>query len=290
MDTTSTRPDAAAAGTVRIGDREVNRLGYGAMRLTGDGAWGPPDDPEEARRVLRTAVDELGIELIDTADSYGPHVNEETIAEALHPYPDRVLIATKGGLERPGPGEWPRNGRPEHLREALDGSLRRLRTDTIDLYQLHAPDPDVPLEDSLGALVRAREEGKIRWIGVSNFEVDELERAREIVGEIASVQNRYNVAERDSDPVVDWCEEHGAVFLPWAPLTQGDPEEEPIVRIADERGATPRQVALAWLLGRSPAVAPIPGTSDEGHLRQNVEAAAISLTDEEMARLDAIAG
>ncbi len=280
----SGRP-AAAAGTVTIGDLGVSRMGFGAMRLTGDGVWGPPPDRDAALRVLRTAVHRLGVELIDTADSYGPRVSEELIAEALHPYPDRLLIATKGGLERPGPGEWPRNGRPEHLREALEGSLRRLRLERIDLYQLHAVDPDVPLEDSLGALVDARDEGKIRHIGVSNFDVEELERARRTT-EVASVQNRYNLLDRESDPVVDWCEENGVAFLPWAPLTQGVPDEDAVEEVARRRGITTAQVALAWLLRRSPVVAPIPGTSDEEHLRENVEAARAELTDEDVDALD----
>lgn len=275
---------AAAAGTVTFGDITVNRMGYGAMRLTGEGVWGPPDDREEAKRMLRTAVNELGVELIDTADAYGPDVNEEIIAEALHPYPDHILIASKGGLYRPGPGEWPRDARPEHLREALEGSLERLRLDRIDVYQLHAPDPDVPLEESLGELARLREEGKIRHIAVSNFQVPELERALRVT-EFVSVQNRYNVTDRDSDPVVDWCEARGKVFLPWAPLGRGDPGAEALEEVGRRHDATPAQIALAWLLHRSPVIAPIPGTASMKHLRENVAAASIRLGEEDLERL-----
>lgn len=281
---TTTSPTAAAAGAFQLGDLDVHRLAFGAMRLTGEGVWGPPDDKVEALRILRTAVHELGVNLIDTADSYGPFVDEELIAEALHPYPEDLVIATKGGLERPGPGEWEENGRPEHLREACEGSLRRLRLERIDVYQLHSPDPDVPLEDSLGELVRLRDEGKIRHIGVSNFDVEELERALEITP-FVSVQNRYNVADRESDSVVDWCEERGIGFLPWQPIGEGHIEDDAVRRAAGRHGATPTQIALAWLLHRSPVILPIPGTSSFEHLRENVEAARIELTEDEMEEL-----
>lgn len=274
---------ASTAGTFRLGDLDVNRMAFGAMRLSGDGIWGPPDDVQEAHRVLRTAVHELDVNLIDTADSYGPNVVEELIADALHPYPEGLVIATKGGLLRPRPGAWDRDGRPEHLREACEGSLRRLRLERIDLYQLHAPDPDVPIEDSLGELVRLREEGKIRHVGVSNFDVAQLERALEVTP-VVSVQNRYNIDDRKSDPVVDWCAERGIAFLPWRPVSGGEAVDR-LDRIADAHEATSQQIALAWLLHRAPCVLPIPGTSNRGHLRDNVAAAGIRLSDDEMDEL-----
>ena len=273
--------DAGRAGTVRIGDLEVVRMAYGAMRLTGEGIWGPPEDREEALRVLRTAVHDLGVTLIDTADAYGPDVNEDLIREALHPYPDHLVIATKGGSIRPGPGEWERNGRPEHLREALEGSLRRLKLERIDLYQHHAPDPEVPIEDSVGELSRLQEEGKIRHVGVSNYDVEKLERAREIV-DVVSVQNRYNAGSRESDPVVDWCDENGVAFLPWQPVGGGSVDAEGVQRVADRHDATPAQIALAWLLHRSQRIVPIPGTSSVEHLRENVAAAGVELSDEDI--------
>jgi pyridoxine 4-dehydrogenase len=242
------------------GDLEVRRLGFGAMRITGDGIWGPPDDPDEAKRLLRRVV-ELGVNLIDTADSYGPEVSESLIAEALHPYPEGLVIATKGGLRRTGPGQWPRDARPERLRECCEGSLRRLKLDRIDLYQLHAPDPKVPLEDSLGALKQAQDEGKIRHIGVSNVSVDELERARAVV-DVVSVQNRFNRADRHSEDVLDACERDGLGFIPWFPLGTGD--------------LSPQE-AIPWLLARSPVMLPIPGTSSIEHLEENVAAAEIQL-------------
>jgi pyridoxine 4-dehydrogenase len=267
------------------GDLEVHRLGFGAMRITGRGIWGPPDDPEEAKRLLRR-VWELGIDLIDTADSYGPEVSENLIAEALHPYPDGLVIATKGGLLRTGPGRWPRDGRPEHLREACEGSLRRLRLDRIDLYQLHSPDSKVPYEDSIGALKELQDEGKIRHIGISNVSVDELNQARGIV-EVVTVQNHYNLEDRDSEDVLEACEEAGIGFIPWFPLATGRLAEAggPLDRIARDRDATPGQIALAWLLARSPVMLPIPGTSSIEHLEENVAAREIELSREEVVEI-----
>lgn len=280
-----TMTSAAAAGTVRLGDMEVARMGFGAMRLTGEGIWGPPAERSDALAVLRTAVHDLGVTFIDTADAYGPFIDEELIAEALRPYPDDLVIATKGGLERPAPGEWTENGRPAHLREALEGSLRRLGVERVDLYQLHAPDPDVPLEESLGELARLKEEGKIRHIGVSNFDVGELERAREVTP-FVSVQNRYNVHDREEDEVVDWCTDEGIAFLPWRPIEGGKLEADgALADVVRRTGATPAQVALAWLLHRSPMMLPIPGTSSAEHLRENVAAAGVQLTNEELRAL-----
>ena len=282
-------PNAAASGSFTIaGDLEVNRLGFGAMRITGEGIWGPPDDPDNARAVLRRAV-ELGVDLIDTADSYGPNVSEELIAEALAPYPQGLVIATKGGLERTGPGAWPRNGRPEHLRRACEGSLRRLRLERIDLYQLHRPHPDVPYEESVGALKELRDEGKVRHVGVSNVSVEQLEAARGVV-EIATVQNRYSVADRASEDVLEACERDAIGFLPWWPLGAGDVAGGPLREVADRHDATPFQVAIAWLLRRSPVILPIPGTQSLDHLEENVAAAELELSDEDLARLDELAG
>jgi len=273
------------------GDLEVRRLGFGAMRITGRGIWGPPDDPDAARAVLRRAV-ELGVDFIDTADSYGPDVSEELIAEALHPYPDGLVIATKGGLRRTGPDVWPRDARPERLRECCEGSLRRLRLERIDLYQLHSPDPKVPLEDSMGALRDLQEAGKVRHIGVSNVSVSELERARRVV-DVVTVQNRYNLAARDSADVLDACERAGLGFIPWDPLATGDlarPGSE-LDEIASAHDARPAQVALAWLLARSRTMLPIPGTSSVDHLEENLGAAAVELSDDEVRRLeDAVSG
>jgi aryl-alcohol dehydrogenase-like predicted oxidoreductase len=274
------------AGTIEIGDRRVRRLGFGAMRITGQGIWGPPPDHDEAIAVLRRAV-ELGVNLIDTADSYGPNVSEELIAEALYPYPDDLLIATKGGLIRTGPGVWPRDGRPEHLREACEGSLRRLRLDAIDLYQHHSPDKRVPYERSIAALKELQDEGKIRHIGVSNVSVEQLETAREII-EVVSVQNRFNVTDRSSQDVLERCEELGIAFLPWAPIDAGRISEGgPLERIASQHDASPRQVAIAWLLARSGVIAPIPGTGSVEHLEENLGAAEIQLSDDELAELEA---
>lgn len=278
--------DRSSAATFALGDGlEVHRLGFGAMRITGEGIWGPPDDRDEAIRVLRRAVD-LGVDFIDTADSYGPDVSEELIAEALHPYPEGLVVATKGGLRRPGPGRWEADCRPERLREACEGSLARLRTDRIDLYQLHTVDDDVPLEDSVGALRDLQDEGKIRLIGLSNVSVDHLEAARGIV-DVASVQNRYNLEDRSSRDVLERCEELGIGFIPWFPLAAGKSARGggALAEIAAARGATPAQVALAWLLARSPVMLPIPGTSRVEHLEENVAAASLELSDEDLERL-----
>src|SRR4051794_13401901 len=282
--------DAVAAGALSLGgDLEVRRLGFGAMRLTGDGIWGPPDDPEEAKSVLRRAV-ELGVDFIDTANSYGPEVSEELIAEALHPYPGGLVIATKGGFTRPGPSQWEPDCRPEVLREACEGSLRRLRLERIDLYQLHTVDRNVPLEESVGALAELQNEGKIAHIGLSNVNLEQLGRAREIVA-VVSVQNRYSIAARDSEPVLEACERDGIAFIPWFPLAAGGLDSEgAISRIAQALDASPFQVAIAWLLARSPLMLPIPGTSSVGHLEENIAAAALRLAQEDFEELGALAG
>ncbi len=283
---------AAASGTHDLGDGlVVHRLGFGAMRVTGNDVWGPPDDQDRSIRLLRRVV-ELGVNFLDTADSYGPYVSEDLIAEALHPYPEGVVIATKGGLTRPSRRAWDENGRPEHLREALDGSLERLRVERIDLYQLHAPDPQVPYEESVGALKEFQDEGKVRLVGVSNVDVDELGIARGIV-DVVSVQNRYNLNDRSSDDVLDRCEELGIAFIPWFPLDTGGLAKGgglrrtsgPLARIAKRHQATPAQVALAWLLARSPVMLPIPGTSSLEHLEENVGAASIELSADEVREL-----
>jgi pyridoxine 4-dehydrogenase len=267
------------------GDLEVRRLGFGAMRITGDGIWGPPDDPESAKRVLRRVI-ELGVNLIDTADSYGPEVSESLIAEALHPYPEGLVIATKGGLRRTGPGQWPGDARPERLRECCEGSLRRLRLDRIDLYQLHRPDPKVPLEDSLGALKDLQDEGKIRHIGVSNVSAEQLERARAVV-DVVTVQNRYSLVDRHSEDVLDACDAAGIGFIPWFPLATGNLARPggPLDELARARDVTPGQLAIAWLLARSPVVLPIPGTASEQHLEENVAAGELELESQEIERL-----
>jgi pyridoxine 4-dehydrogenase len=277
------------AGTIEIGERRVRRLGFGAMRITGPGIWGPPADHDEAIAVLRRAV-ELGVDLIDTANSYGPDVSEELIAEALHPYPDDLLIATKGGLTRTGPGRWPPDGRPEYLREACEGSLGRLRLDSIELYQFHRPDPKVPYERSIGALKDLQDEGKIRHIGVSNVSIEQLETAREIV-EVVSVQNRFNLTDRSSQDVLERCEELGIAFFPWAPVAAGELAQPggPVDRIASQHDASPGQVALAWLLARSPVMLPIPGTSSVEHLEENLAAASVRLSEDELAELESAA-
>jgi pyridoxine 4-dehydrogenase len=269
--------------TITIGgDLEVHRLGFGAMRITGEGIWGPPDDPDEAKRVLRRVV-ELGIDLIDTADSYGPEVSENLIAEALHPYPDDLVIATKGGLRRTGPGQWPRDARPERLKETCEASLRRLKLERIDLYQLHSPDPQVSYEDSVGALKELQDEGKIRHIGVSNVSVEELEQARGIA-EVVTVQNRYNLEDRHSEDVLEACEQAGIGFIPWFPLATGRLAEPggALDRIAREQDATPAQIALAWLLARSPVMIPIPGTASVEHLEEDFAATRIELSPSEV--------
>jgi aryl-alcohol dehydrogenase-like predicted oxidoreductase len=275
--------NAAQAGILDLaGDLTVHRLGYGAMRITGDGIWGEPADRDEAKATLRRAV-ELGVNFIDTADSYGPDVSETLIAEALHPYPDDLVIATKGGLERTGPGRWPTDGRPEHLRDACEGSLQRLRLDQIPLYQFHRPDPDVPLEDSIGALAELKDAGKVRHIGVCNVTEAQLRRAQRVTP-IVSVQNRYNVTDRSSEALVDLCEQEQLAFLPWAPIL--DLDRVPLVReIADRHGATPRQVVIAWLLARSPAMLPIPGTGSVAHLESNMAAVSVELAPEQVAAI-----
>ena len=278
---------AAAAGTFTIGgDLTVNRMGYGAMRITGPGIWGPPADKEGALATLRKAVD-LGVNLIDTADSYGPYVSEELIAEALYPYPADLVIATKGGWERPGPGWWTHNASPKHLTEALEGSLKRLRLERIDVYQLHTPDNAVSFEASMGTLARLREEGKIRHVALSNVTREHIERARRIVP-IVSVQNRYSFADRESDFIVDYCEQNGIAFLPWAPLGQAKEAHEAIKKVSNELHATPLQVALAWLLKRSKVILPIPGTSSVKHLEENIAAAALKLPQSSYDQLAAV--
>jgi pyridoxine 4-dehydrogenase len=277
----------AASGTFTIGgDLTVYRLGFGTMRLTGPGIWGPPKDKNEAIAVLRRAV-ELGVNLIDTADSYGPAVAESLIAEALYPYPQQLVIATKGGYLRPGPDQWQPDGRPEHLREALEGSLRRLRLQRIDLYQMHVPDPNVPYEVSMRALAEMRAEGKIRHIGVSNVNREQLKIAQSIVP-IVTVQNRYNLVDRSSEEVVDICEREGLGFIPWFPLATGDLARAggKLDQIATRHHATPAQIALAWLLQRSPNMLPIPGTSSVRHLEEDVAAAQIKLSNDEFQALN----
>ncbi len=282
---------AAAAGTLTIGgDLVVNRMGFGAMRLTGPGIWGEPKDAAEARRVLRHAV-ELGVDFIDTADAYGPEVSERLIAEALHPYPRGLVIATKGGLVRPGPSEWAPDGRPAHLREACEASLKRLKLARIDLYQFHRIDPKVPLEDSLGELRRLQQEGKIRHVGVSNFGVEELARARRVVP-IVSVQNRYNVADRSSAEVLAVCEREHLAFIPWAPIARGSADSlegagggKALETLAHAHGVSVFQAAIAWLLAKSPAMLPIPGTSSVAHLEDDIAAARIRLNAGELAAI-----
>jgi aryl-alcohol dehydrogenase-like predicted oxidoreductase len=281
----STSVGAGGAGTIDVGgDLTVNRLGFGAMRITGKGIWGEPADRDVARAVLRRAV-ELGVNFIDTADAYGPDVSETLIAEALHPYPDDLVIATKGGLTRSGPNQWDSDGRPEYLRQACEGSLARLKTDRITLYQFHRPDPKVPLEDSLGEIVKMKDEGKIRHIGICNVTEAELHRAQRVTP-IVSVQNRYNVADRTSESMVDLCEQEQMAFLPWAPIL--DIENNGVAaEIAKRHGATPRQVVLAWLLARSPSILPIPGTGTVDHLEENIGAAGIELDGHEVEALTA---
>jgi pyridoxine 4-dehydrogenase len=277
--------NAAESGTFDLGDRPVHRLGFGAMRITGPHTWGPPADRGAALAVLRRAVD-LGVTLIDTANSYGPHVSESLIAEALFPYPPDLVIATKGGFERPSAEEWRVNGRPEHLAEELDASLRRLRLQRIDLYQLHRIDPDVPEEEQFGFLQRVQRVGKVRHIGLSEVTIEQIKRARAFVP-IVSVQNRFNLVDREWEPVLDYCTREGIAFIPWYPLQVGQVGAGGgvVTMIAKKRGVTPSQVAIAWLLQRSPVMLPIPGTSRVVHLDENIAAAGLRLTHDEMAAL-----
>jgi len=282
---------AAKAGEFSIAnDLRVTRLGYGAMRITGKGIWGEPADRAECIRVLRRAL-ELGINFIDTADSYGPYVSEEIIAEALHPYPANLVIATKGGFDRTGPDKWVENGKPQHLRSACEGSLRRLRLDRIDLYQLHRIDPKVPADDQLGALKDLQAEGKIKHIGLSEVSVAQIQHAQTIVP-VVSVQNRYSITDRGSEDVLEYCEKQKLAFIPWFPLAAGklSGPDGPIGRVAAQLQATPSQVALAWLLSRSPVMLPIPGTSKVEHLEENVAAAQLKIDEKKMQELSRAAG
>jgi len=274
---------AATAGTVSLGKLTVNRLGYGAMRITGKGIWGPPADREAAIATLRRAV-ELGVNFIDTADSYGPNISEELIAEALHPYPADLVVATKGGWQRVGPGQWIHNASPNHLREAVDGSLKRLRVDRIAVYQLHIPDPAVSFDASMECLADLRSQGKIQYVALSNVTLEHLERARKIVP-IVSVQNRYSFADREWDYLLDHCEKLGIAFIPWAPLGQNRQAHDLITRIAGDLSATPMQVALAWLLSRSRIMLPIPGTSSVAHIEENIASASLKLPENLFAEL-----
>jgi len=281
----------AKAGEWLVGnDLRVTRLGYGAMRITGDGIWGEPADRAECVRVLRRAV-ELGVNFIDTADSYGPYVSEEIIAEALHPYPTNLVIATKGGFDRTGPNKWVENGKPEHLRSACEGSLRRLRLDRIDLYQLHRIDPKVPADDQLGTLKDLQAEGKIKHIGLSEVSVGQIQHARTIV-RVVSVQNRYSMTDRGSEDVLEYCEKEKMAFIPWFPLAAGklSGPDSPVERVAAQLKATPSQVALAWLLARSPVMLPIPGTSKVKHLEENIAAAGLKIDQKKMRELSRAAG
>ena len=278
---------AAAAGTIEIGgDMVVRRMGFGAMRITGNGIWGEPPDEGQAKATLRRVV-ELGVNFIDTADSYGPEVSERLIAEALYPYTEDLVIATKGGLVRPGPGRWDPDGRPEHLRAACEGSLRRLRLDQIPLYQFHSPDGRVPLADSLGTLVQLKDEGKIRHIGISNVSEAQLRAAQQITS-VVSVQNRYNAADRQSESMVELCELEQIAFLPWAPIQQADSNPAG-AEAAKRHGASPRQIVLAWLLARSPQMLPIPGTGSPEHAEANVAAGSIELSPDEVAAITSVA-
>jgi pyridoxine 4-dehydrogenase len=283
MTTNTATLTRSSVGTITVGgELAVNRLGFGAMRVTGQGIYGEPPDREEAKRLLRRAY-ELGATFFDTADSYGPHVSELLIAEALHPYPEDLVIATKGGLQRPGPGEWTPDGRPEHLRGVCEGSLQRLRLEQIPLYQLHRPDPNVPLAESVGALVQLRDEGKVRHIGLCNVTPEQLAEAQKITP-IASVQNRYNVTDRRFEAVVETCERRQIAFLPWAPVKDLD-QADVISHLARRHGVTPHQIVLAWLLARSPVMLPIPGTSSMAHLEENMAAAEVQLTPYEVAAI-----
>lgn len=286
MPTASQAVSAAAAGTIALSDLTVNRLGYGAMRISGKGIWGPPADHAGAIATLRRAV-ELGVNFIDTADSYGPNVSEELIAEALVPYPSGLVIATKGGWERVGPGQWIHNASPKHLQEAVEGSLKRLRLERIAVYQLHIPDPAVSFDASMETLAHLREAGKIQHVALSNVTLEHLERARKIVP-IVSVQNRYSFADREWDFLLDHCEKNGIAFIPWAPLGQNRQANDLLNRVASKLGATPLQVALAWLLRRSKATLPIPGTSSVAHVEENIAAAGLKLPDQVFNELSAV--
>jgi aryl-alcohol dehydrogenase-like predicted oxidoreductase len=286
MPTSVESPNASAAGQLNLGDLTVNRLGYGAMRITGKGIWGPPANHDASIKTLRRAV-ELGVNFIDTAASYGPNVSEELIAEALHPYPKGLVIATKGGWERVGPGQWVHNASPKHLREAVDGSLKRLKLDRIDVYQLHVPDPAVSFDASMETLVELQQQGKIRHLALSNVTLEHVERARKITP-IVSVQNRYSFADREWDYLLDHCEKNGIAFIPWAPLGQNRDAHDLVDKIAKDLLATPLQVALAWLLRRSPVVLPIPGTSSPTHVEENIAAAALKLPDAAFKQLSAV--
>ena len=291
MSNTSLKPDPAKSGTFSLGgDLTINRLGFGAMRITGKGIWGPPTDPVEAKRVLQRAVD-LGINFIDTADAYGPEVSENLIAEALHPYAKGLVVATKGGLTRQGPEKWLPVGRPEYLTQCVEMSLRRLRIDCIDLYQLHRIDAQVPVEESLGALVKLQKAGKIRHIGLSEVSVKEIEQAQK-TAKIVSVQNIYNLSDRKHDDVVTYCEKHQLGFIPWFPMAGGDIVKPggPLDTAAKQHGATVSQLALAWLLHRSPVILPIPGTSSVGHLEENTAAASLQLDAQEWEKIEKSAG
>lgn len=289
MTNTTQQQPAIASGLFSIGgELPVYRLGFGAMRITGPGVWGEPKDRAESLAVLRRSVN-LGVNLIDTADAYGPDVSERLIAEALYPYPESLVIATKGGLVRGGPDDWSPNGRPDHLRRALEGSLQRLRLDCIDLYQFHRPDPDVPLEESVGAISDLRNEGKVRFVGLSNVTTDQLQTAQGIVP-IATVQNRYNLTDRESEDVLKACERENIGFIPWFPLATGDLARPggALDQMAKQHHATPSQLALAWLLKRSPVMLPIPGTSSVRHLEENLEAARIELSQDEFDQMERI--
>jgi aryl-alcohol dehydrogenase-like predicted oxidoreductase len=286
MPTSVESPNASAAGQINLGDLTVNRLGYGAMRITGKGIWGPPADHDASIKTLRRAVD-LGVNFIDTADSYGPNVSEELIAEALYPYPKGLVIATKGGWERVGPAQWVHNASPKHLREAVDGSLKRLKLDRIDVYQLHIPDPAVSFDASMETLADLQAQGKIRNLALSNVTLEHVERARKIVP-IVSVQNRYSFADREWDYLLDHCEKNGIAFIPWAPLGQNREAHDLLDKVAKDLLATPLQVALAWLLRRSPVVLPIPGTSSPTHVEQNIAAASLKLPEAAFKQLSAV--
>ena len=283
---TNNNIDATASGDFVLGDITIHRLGYGAMRITGDGIWGPPKDKAEAIRVLK-ATQDVGINFIDTADSYGPYVSEELIAEALHPYPEDLLVATKGGLERTGPNEWPVNGRPEHLEEALKGSLKRLKLERIDLYQLHRFDDKVPADEFLGKLQELQQQGLIRYLGLSEVSIEQIKQAQEYF-EVVSVQNKFSLTDRKWQSEVDWTREQNIGFIPWYPLDAGAMDDESLNAIAQKHDASVYQVALAWLLAHSDNILPIPGTSSVDHLKQNTAAAHIQLDEEDLSTLDAL--